>query len=152
LGRNTLASELCALVMDFVLDPRLQADTIKVANLALCDLLVMDDARYPWAILVPRIEGSRELHELSEADRAQVWAETNLVAAAIAAWSGVEKINIGALGNVVAQLHLHVVGRRAGDPAWPGPVWGHSPRVAYSEENAFVSYLKSTLSSPTSEA
>jgi diadenosine tetraphosphate (Ap4A) HIT family hydrolase len=128
--------------VSFVLDPRLAADTIKVASLPLCDLLVMNDARYPWAILVPRIEGARELHDLSEADRTQVWAETNQVAGAIGSWAGVEKVNIGALGNVVSQLHVHVVGRHAGDPAWPGPVWGHSPRVAYGEETGFVDYLK----------
>jgi diadenosine tetraphosphate (Ap4A) HIT family hydrolase len=138
--------------VSFVLDPRLEADTIRVKSLALCDLLVMNDARYPWAILVPRIAGVREMHDLSETDRSHVWRETNQVAVAIGSWAGVEKVNIGALGNVVSQLHVHVVGRHVGDPAWPGPVWGHSPRVAYGEGNAFVDYLQLSLSSPTREA
>jgi diadenosine tetraphosphate (Ap4A) HIT family hydrolase len=139
LGRYSVAREL---FVSFVLDPRLAADTIKIGSLTLCDLLVMDDARYPWAILVPRIENAREMHDLSEAERTQVWAETNQVAVAIGSWARVEKVNIGALGNVVPQLHVHVVGRHAGDLAWPGPVWGHSPRVAYGEERGFVDYLK----------
>jgi diadenosine tetraphosphate (Ap4A) HIT family hydrolase len=64
---------------------------------------------------------------------------------AIGSWAGVEKVNIGALGNVVSQLHVHVVGRHVGDPAWPGPVWGHSPRVSYTEVRGFVEHLKSVL-------
>jgi diadenosine tetraphosphate (Ap4A) HIT family hydrolase len=133
--------------MSLPLDPRLEADTIRVGSLDLCDLLVMNDARYPWAILVPRIEGAREMHELSEADRAQVWDETNRVATLVAGWAGVEKVNIGSLGNVVSQLHIHVVGRRNGDPAWPGPVWGHSPRVPYAKDGKedLVAYLQGAL-------
>lgn len=131
--------------MSFVLDPRLSADTIRVGSFGLCDVLVMNDVRYPWAILVPRIEGARDLHELPEADRQAVWAETNRLAGAIARWRGVTKVNIGALGNIVSQLHVHVVGRRADDPAWPGPVWGHSPRVPYGDDQAFVDFLKAQL-------
>jgi diadenosine tetraphosphate (Ap4A) HIT family hydrolase len=131
LGRDPAARELCALVMAFALDPRLEADTINVASLAMCELLIMNDARYPWAILAPRIEGARELHDLSATDGAAVWAEVMAVAKAIGAWLGVEKVNVGALGNIVSQLHVHVIGRNAGDPAWPSPVWGHSARVPY---------------------
>jgi diadenosine tetraphosphate (Ap4A) HIT family hydrolase len=129
--------------MTFALDPRLAADTIRVARLPLCDLLLMNDARYPWAILVPRIAGARELHDLTQADQADVWRTTMVIGAAIGAWPGVEKVNVGALGNVVSQLHVHIVGRRTGDPAWPGPVWGHSPRVAYEDgaEDALVAAL-----------
>jgi diadenosine tetraphosphate (Ap4A) HIT family hydrolase len=130
--------------MAFALDPRLAADTIEVASLPLCELLVMNDARYPWAILVPRIAGARELHDLNEADQADLWRTTMAISTAIGAWPGVEKINVGALGNVVSQLHVHIVGRRNGDPAWPGPVWGHSPLVAYQDgsEGALVAALK----------
>jgi diadenosine tetraphosphate (Ap4A) HIT family hydrolase len=130
--------------MTFTLDPRLAADTIKLASLPLCELLVMNDARYPWAILVPRIAGARELHDLTEADQADLWRTTMAISTAIGAWPNVEKINVGALGNVVSQLHVHIVGRRTGDPAWPGPVWGHSPRVAYQDgaEGALVAALK----------
>jgi diadenosine tetraphosphate (Ap4A) HIT family hydrolase len=130
--------------MAFALDPRLAADTIKLASLPMCDLLLMNDARYPWAILVPRIAGARELHDLTQADQADVWRTTMAISAAIEAWPGVEKINVGALGNVVSQLHVHIVGRHTGDPAWPGPVWGHSPLVAYQDgaEGALVAALK----------
>ena len=104
----------------------------------------MNDARYPWAILVPRIEGARELHDLHGDDGAKVCVETMTIARAIGTWPGVEKVNIGALGNIVPQLHIHIIGRHAGDPAWPGPVWGHSARVAYKdgEEAEFVKYLR----------
>jgi diadenosine tetraphosphate (Ap4A) HIT family hydrolase len=120
--------------MAFALDPRLEADTIKVASLSICELLIMNDARYPWAILVPRIEGACELHDLSAMDGAVVWAEVMAVAKAIGAWPDVEKVNVGALGNIVSQLHVHVIGRHTGDPAWPGPVWGHSARVPYDKD------------------
>lgn len=124
-----------------MLDPRLQADTIKVAPMGLCDLLVMNDARYPWAILVPRIADARELHDLADNDRDAVMASVFAVADAIGKWPGVEKVNIGALGNVVSQLHVHVVGRHAADPAWPAPVWGHSARVG-GVDAGFVAYLE----------
>ena len=103
----------------------------------------MNDARYPWAILVPRIEGARELHDLYGDDGAKVYAEIMTIARAIGAWPGVEKVNIGALGNIVSQLHIHIIGRHADDPAWPGPVWGHSARVPYmdGEEAEFVKFL-----------
>jgi diadenosine tetraphosphate (Ap4A) HIT family hydrolase len=122
--------------MDFILDPRLEADTTWAARLPLCELLIMNDARYPWAILVPRRAGARELFDLAADERAIVWAEVMAVAKAIGAWRGVEKVNIGALGNLVPQLHIHIVGRHASDPAWPGPVWGHSPRLAYTDRDA----------------
>jgi diadenosine tetraphosphate (Ap4A) HIT family hydrolase len=130
--------------MSFQLDPRLADDTIKVASLGLCELLIMNEARYPWAILVPRIDGARELHDLTEADGAAVWTEVLGVAKAISTWPGVEKVNIGALGNIVSQLHVHVIGRCVSDPAWPGPVWGHSTRVAYTSgaERETLAYLR----------
>jgi diadenosine tetraphosphate (Ap4A) HIT family hydrolase len=129
--------------MAFALDPRLAGDTINVASLPMCELLIMNDARFPWAILVPRIEGACELHELSATDGAVVWAEVMAVAGAMGGWHGVAKVNVGALGNIVSQLHVHVVGRHAGDPAWPGPVWGHSVRVPYEVggEEALAQYL-----------
>ena len=130
--------------MNFTLDPRLAADTIHVSNLAACELLIMNDSRYPWAILVPRIEDARELHDLHGDDGAKVYAEIMIIARAIGTWPGVEKVNIGALGNIVSQLHIHIIGRHADDPAWPRPVWGHSARVAYKngEEAEFVKYLR----------
>lgn len=129
--------------MAFALDLRLEADTIKVKSLLICDLLIMNDARYPWAILVPRIAGARELHELGAHEGAAVWSEIVAVAKAIGACPGVEKVNIGALGNMVPQLHIHIVGRHTGDSAWPSPVWGHSPRTAYESggETNFARFL-----------
>jgi diadenosine tetraphosphate (Ap4A) HIT family hydrolase len=130
--------------MGFELDPRLERDTILVSSMPMCELLVMNDARYPWAILVPRIAGARELHDLKPADGAVVWAEVMKIAQALSTWPRVGKINIGALGNMVPQLHIHIVGRHANDPAWPGPVWGHSPRVPYENDEApeFIDFLE----------
>ena len=143
MGSNSTARKFCILIMAFALDPRLAADTIHVSSLAACELLIMNDARYPWVILVPRVEDARELHDLHGDDGAKVCVEIMTIARAIGTWPGVEKVNIGALGNIVPQLHIHVIGRHAGDLAWPGPVWGHSARVAYQdgEEAEFVKYL-----------
>lgn len=117
--------------MSFALDPRLSADTREIGDLALSRALLMNDARYPWIILVPRRAGLTEITDLDAAGRA-VWMEEMARAAQILrALPEVEKINLGALGNVVRQLHGHVVGRRAGDAAWPGPVWGAGPALAY---------------------
>jgi diadenosine tetraphosphate (Ap4A) HIT family hydrolase len=117
--------------VSFALDARLAADTFVVGDLPLSRVLLMNDARYPWVILVPRRAGLAEITDLAPSERAELMEEMAQVAAALGEWPGVEKINIGALGNVVRQLHAHVVGRRAGDAAWPGPVWGAGPAVAY---------------------
>ena len=94
----------------------------------LSELLLFDDARYPWFVLVPRRSGAEELVHLSEDDRETLQAESAALATALKSAFPVDKVNVGALGNVVRQLHVHHVGRRLDDPAWPGPVWGHSPR------------------------
>lgn len=120
----------------FELDRRLAEDTIAVADWTLSRILLMNDRRYPWLILVPRRAGMVEAFDLSEGDRAQLWRETNAVAAALKTMTGCRKINIGALGNVVSQLHVHVVARREGDAAWPGPVWGKGAAEPYSGEEA----------------
>lgn len=134
--------------MTFALDPRLVADTVYAASLGVCELLIMNDCRYPWAILVPRIIGARELYALNERDLAAVLAETMAVSAAIGALPCIVKVNVGALGNIVSQLHIHVVGRHDTDPAWPAPVWGHSARVAYKAGgvDAFIADLVARLS------
>lgn len=118
---------------DFVLDPRFKADTQHVAALPLCDVLLMNDARYAWLILVPRLAGCTEILDLPEAGRTQLWQEINLVAAALRATVPCDKLNIGALGNIVRQLHVHVVARTEGDAAWPGPVWGHGTATQYDD-------------------
>ncbi|PIB90121.1 HIT domain-containing protein [Caulobacter sp. FWC2] len=124
---------------DFNLDPAFVATSHKVADLPLCEVRLQDDARYPWLVLIPRRPGLREIENLGAADRMQLMAEIVLAGMAVRAAGAalglsVDKLNVGALGNVTAQLHVHVVGRRKDDPAWPGPVWGHSPAVAYATE------------------
>ena len=118
----------------FALDPRLQADTHRVAMLPLCELRLMDDARYPWLILVPRRAGMVEVAELSDGEQRELWHEANRSAAALRAVAPCDKLNLGALGNIVRQLHLHVVARTQGDAAWPGPVWGSGAAVPYAAE------------------
>lgn len=117
----------------FALDPRLAADTRLVASLPLCDVQLMDDARYAWLVLVPRRGGLVEIADLGDDDQAVLWREVNLAARALRAVSPCDKLNLGALGNVVRQLHVHVVARLEGDPAWPGPVWGHGQAQPYAE-------------------
>ncbi|WP_439815330.1 HIT domain-containing protein [Zavarzinia sp. CC-PAN008] len=114
--------------MTFVLDPRLAADSDLLATWDLCQVRLQDDARYPWLVLVPQREGLREVHDLMHADRHRLAEEIARATAAVAAL-GVHKVNVGALGNIVEQLHVHVVGRMPGDPAWPGPVWGQGSPV-----------------------
>ena len=119
---------------DFVLDPRLQTDAHWVLDAPLSRLLLMNDARWPWLILVPRRAGLRELLELDARERTQCLAELDACAAWLRTQPQFHKLNIGALGNVVAQLHIHVIGRWPGDPAWPAPVWGVPGRVGYTEQ------------------
>ncbi|HKR76285.1 MAG TPA: HIT domain-containing protein [Rhodanobacter sp.] len=118
----------------FALDPRLQADTRHVTMLPLCELRLMDNARYPWLVLVPRRAGMVEVADLAEAEQAQLWREANQAAAALRAVALCDKLNLGALGNIVRQLHLHVVARTQGDAAWPGPVWGSGAAVPYAAD------------------
>ena len=122
--------------MPFALHPRLAADTLEIARLPLCRLLLMNDARFPWLILVPEREGVREIHELEAADRALLIEEIAQVSRALVDMVEPDKVNVGALGNVVPQLHVHVVARFRTDPAWPGPVWGHGTRTPYPDHAA----------------
>jgi diadenosine tetraphosphate (Ap4A) HIT family hydrolase len=119
---------------DFALHPRLAADTTFVADWALSRVLLMEDARFAWLILVPRRPGAIELHDLEPLDRGLLIEEIARASAALKGATGATKINTGALGNVVAQLHLHVVARNPGDAAWPGPVWGQGDAVAYDPD------------------
>lgn len=115
----------------FELDERLQADTVLVGRLPLCQVLLMNDNRYPWLILVPVRPDIREFYHLSADDQAQLMKESSWVAEKLADNYTADSMNVAALGNVVPQLHVHHVARHRQDPAWPGPVWGHSPAVAY---------------------
>ena len=119
--------------MNFTLHPRLAADTVALGDLPLCRLLLMDDAQYPWFILVPRRDDAREIYLLDEADQQQLWRESALLSRALAQAFGGDKLNVAALGNVVPQLHLHHIVRYRTDPAWPAPVWGRHPARPYTE-------------------
>ena len=122
--------------MSFALDTRLAADTLPIGDLELSRALLMNDARYPWLILVPRRAGVSEIVELAAQDRAVLIEEIAAASAFLRALPRVDKLNVGALGNVVKQLHVHVLGRAVGDPAWPGPVWGAGPARPYAPEEA----------------
>ena len=117
----------------FILDPRLAADTRSVASLSLCEVQLMDDARYPWLVLVPRRGGLVEITDLADEDQATLWHEVNRASRALRAVAPCDKLNLGALGNIVRQLHVHLVARCAGDAAWPGPAWGHGQAQPYAE-------------------
>ena len=121
------------MTVHFALDPRLEADTHAIGDLPLSQLLLMDDARFPWLILVPRIAGARELIDLDEGDQRTLLGELNLVGRALETLLRPDKLNVAALGNVVPQLHVHLIARFEGDSAWPQPIWGQGDRVAYTE-------------------
>ncbi|GGF71041.1 HIT domain-containing protein [Alteromonas lipolytica] len=120
----------------FELDPVLCADTLEVGDLPLCRVLLMNDSQYPWLILVPRRPQLVELAELNDADYQQFYHESRLVAVTMMEIFNGHKMNIAALGNVVAQLHVHHVVRFHDDPAWPAPVWGKLPAQPYDHTAA----------------
>ncbi len=122
--------------MAFHLDPRLAADTFPVGDLTLCRVLLMNDSRFPWLILVPRREDLSEIHDLAPPERAILIEEAALAGERLKTYLAAKKINTGALGNMVPQLHIHVVARFAGDAAWPGPVWGSGSAAPYEPESA----------------
>jgi len=121
-------------MQNFELHPKLTADTFEVTRLPLCRVLLMNDATYPWLILVPQRPALRELFELDDEEQMQFMRESSQVARIMLAHFKAEKINIAALGNVVPQLHIHHIARYSNDPAWPAPVWGHAPAAPYTEE------------------
>jgi diadenosine tetraphosphate (Ap4A) HIT family hydrolase len=131
----------------FTLHPQLQADTVPVADWALSRVLLMNDARFPWLILVPRRAGLSELFDLKHAERMVLSEELNRASVGLKALTKAKKINVGALGNLVPQLHIHVVARTEADAAWPGPVWGSGNAKAYSstESDALIARLKAEL-------
>jgi len=120
----------------FSLDPRLAADALPVGHFALCQLLLMNEARYPWFILVPRREAVTEVFQLCTQDQAQLWQEVGGLAETVKDSFAADKINIAALGNQVAQLHVHVIARKRSDAAWPFPVWGRFAPQSYAQQEA----------------
>ena len=131
----------------FELHPRLAADTLPLGDFPLCRCLLMNDMHYPWLILVPRRENIREIFELPVKEQQQLLRESSWVSERLAKHFHADKINIGALGNMVPQLHLHHVARYRADPAWPAPVWGRVPASPYSEEKlaAMVEFGRGVL-------
>jgi diadenosine tetraphosphate (Ap4A) HIT family hydrolase len=131
----------------FTLHPQLERDTVPVGDLALSRVLLMNDANYPWLILVPRRADIIEIVDLAEDDRLQLMREIAQASAALKALTECEKLNVAAIGNVVPQLHVHVVARRHSDVAWPKPVWGAAPPLAYEPRlrEGFVTALRRRL-------
>ena len=133
---------------EFVLDRQLERDSAPLAELPLCAVRLMRDAAYPWLILVPRRAGAAEIVDLGREERLRLMDEIAATSQALMAAVPCDKLNIGALGNVVRQLHVHVVARRRGDPAWPKPVWGFAPAVPYepASERTLIAAIAGRLS------
>jgi len=119
------------MIASFTLHPQLAKDTVALGDLPLSRVLLANDANYPWLILVPRRASLVEIIELAETEQTQLMGEIAAAANALKLVSECEKLNIAALGNQVPQLHVHVIGRRHSDAAWPNPVWGAAPPGAY---------------------
>jgi diadenosine tetraphosphate (Ap4A) HIT family hydrolase len=126
------------------LHPQLKQDTIDIGDLPLSKVLVIKDANYPWLMLVPRRPEKVEIIDLDEVEQAQLMTEVSRAAKALKEITKCDKLNIAALGNVVPQLHVHVIARRSSDPAWPRPVWGVVPPLAHdaAEVQHFISALR----------
>ena len=132
----------------FELDRRLESSTTPVMWLSLCELRLVDDRRWPWLMLVPQRPNAVELHDLTPLDQTMLVFEANLVSQVLKDLTGCHKINTGALGNVVPQLHMHVIARNQGDPGWPGPVWGFGEREPYRAEDrhGFAEKIRNAMS------
>src|ERR1051325_1854377 len=132
---------------DWMLHPQLAADTLNMGDLPLARALVMNDANYPWLILVPRKPGLTEVIDLDEAGQAQLMREVTQAARALRDVTKCHKLNIAALGNAVPQLHVHVIARFRHDPAWPKPVWGAVPARAYRHDamESFIISLRQAV-------
>lgn len=135
----------------FSLNERLQADTCPVTDLELCRVLLMNNRLWPWLILVPMRAGAVEIHRLAEEDQATLMREIALASRVVERLFAPDKMNVGALGNMVPQLHVHVIGRTRGDPAWPGPVWGagHAGPYEPAEAAALAQRLADALLADT---
>ena len=136
-------------VRDWELDPRLAADSVAVAAFELSELRLMDDSRWPWLLLVPRVAGARDLLDLERAARVQLLDEIDRCSRALLQLHAPDKLNVAALGNVVEQLHVHVIARRRDDDAWPRPVWGVGERMAHApgQLDAACARLRAALAS-----
>lgn len=129
--------------MSFKLHSRLKQDCIHMCDLQLCQVLLMNESRYPWFILVPMVENLRELMELTQQESTLYWQESTMMQSFLKAQLGAEKLNVAALGNMVPQLHIHHIGRFQNDAAWPAPVWGQFQPDTYTQVS--ISELKNKL-------
>jgi diadenosine tetraphosphate (Ap4A) HIT family hydrolase len=118
----------------FELHPQLAKDCIVVCDLPLCRVLLANDSQYPWLILVPMKNGIKEIIDLSEQEQQLLWQESAKISRILQSLYSPDKLNVAALGNMVPQLHMHHVARYTNDAAWPAPIWGVKPAVAYGEE------------------
>ena len=131
----------------WLLHPQLAAETFAVGDLTLSRVLLMNDTNYPWLVLVPRQAGAVEIIDLDDTEQAQLMREIALTAGVLKDVTVCDKLNIAAIGNVVAQLHVHIVVRRRGDAAWPRPVWGTVPARAYeaAERERFIAAIRAEI-------
>jgi diadenosine tetraphosphate (Ap4A) HIT family hydrolase len=134
-------------VSAFELDSRLGSDSRLLADGPLSQLRLMDDLRFPWLVLVPRVADASELHDLEHAQQLQLLAELAQAGRLLRGFAACDKLNIGALGNIVRQLHVHVVARTQDDAAWPGPVWGSGTvqRATPEQERDRIEALRGAL-------
>ena len=124
------------ILSEFSLHSRLSADTKPIFSFEKSELFLVNDARWPWLIVVPTIPDSVEWHELEEKSGQLIDQDVSLAAKVLKQITNCEKINIASLGNMVRQLHIHIVARDTGDPNWPNPVWGFGEKIAYKDEDA----------------
>ena len=129
------------------LHPQLARDTVAIGDLALSRVLVVNDANWPWLLLVPRRLGACEIIDLDEVERAQLMTELARAGRALKEVTACDKLNVAALGNVVPQLHVHVIARRSGDAGWPKPIWGAAPPLAHEprELDRFIAAIRSKV-------
>mgnify|MGYP001178454734 CR=1 FL=1 len=133
----------------FSINPQLSSDTFQVTDLIMCRVLLMNDRRYPWLILVPMQNGLREFHDLEPEYHSCLMSEITRTTKTLQKIYEPDKLNVGTLGNIVDQLHIHVLGRFRTDPAWPGPVWGvgNPEKYSYAEADQIVRQIRSVLDS-----
>jgi diadenosine tetraphosphate (Ap4A) HIT family hydrolase len=136
------------MAQSWTLHPQLGSDTGLIGDLPLSQVRLMHDANFPWLLLVPRRVGASEIIDLDPADRAQLMTEIADAGHALKSVTSCDKLNIAAIGNVVPQLHVHIVARRRGDTAWPRPVWGVAPPRAYelAALDALIAAIRHELS------
>lgn len=132
---------------DFVLDSVLAGDSLPICDLPLCSVRLIRDTNFPWLLLVPRRANASEIIDLPEPERATLMTEIALACEALRACVACDKLNVAALGNQVAQLHIHIVARRRGDAVWPKPVWGQLPAAPYEPDaaEALIARLRDAL-------